>query len=222
MKFLKTTGLEFYKLLGLRGPSDLLDSLLGIRPYTWPELKLQAIATAIIAFLSQWVWAPPYALAILLALDVGNAVYGTLIATRIKRLPFSWNELHRTFGKMLATVFVLALLRGAILAYPYYAPLAHVLFAWLFSRKMAKLTAKMAALKVQETGLPNLFKSMVQMVLKSTYGAAIVDAAQDRPTPAIPPGQPEASAPTAAMPKAIADAIASLATPTPPPDATNQ
>lgn len=187
MNFLKSIGVEFYKLLGLRGPADLLDSLLGIRLYTWPQLKIQAISTAIVAFLAQWVWAPPYALAILLALDIGNAVYGCLVAVRIRKERFSWVQLHRTFGKLLATVFVLALLRGAILAYPYYSPLAHVLFAWLFSRKMAKLTTKMAALKVQESGLPSLFTTMVKLVLQSKYGASIVDAAQDRPPPAAPP-----------------------------------
>ena len=191
MKILQTIGTEFYKLLGLRGPGDLLDSMLGLKLYRWPDLKIQAAATLIISFLSQWVWQPPYALAILLALDAGNAVYGTLVSIRIKRQPFSWTELHRTFGKMLATVFVLALLRGAILAYPYYSPLAHVMFAWLFSRKMAKLTTKMASLKVQEIGMPNLFKAMVQLLLNSSAGRALVDAAQTTPPAVIPPSHPE-------------------------------
>ena len=200
MKILRTIGVEFYKLLGLRGPGDLLDSMLGLKLYRWPDLKIQAAATLIISFLSQWIWHPPYALAILLALDAGNAVYGTLVSIRIKRVPFSWNELHRTFGKMLATVFVLALLRGAILAYPYYSPLAHVMFAWLFSRKMAKLTTKMASLKVQEIGMPNLFRAMVQLLINSNAGKALVDAAQARPPnqlPAAPnednPANPEKS-----------------------------
>lgn len=197
---LRTIGTEFYKLLGLRGLDDLLDSMLGLKLYRWPDLKIQAAATLIISFLSQWVWQPPYALAILLALDAGNAVYGTLVSIRIKHQPFSWTELHRTFGKMLATVFVLALLRGAILAYPYYAPLAHVLFAWLFSRKMAKLTTKMASLKVQEIGMPNLFKAMVQLLINSNAGRALVDAAQGiTPPPDQPKNTPPPEAPLTAI-----------------------
>ncbi|MDB5243621.1 MAG: hypothetical protein JWP57_4246, partial [Spirosoma sp.] len=190
MNTFRYIGLEFFRILGLRGPGDLLDSLLGLKMYKWQEFKIQAAAAAIIAFLSQWIWHPPYALAILMALDIFNAIYGTLVAVKIKGDKFKWDEAHRTFGKLFATFLTCALLRGAIVSYPFYEPTAHVLFGWLFSRKMAKLTQKMAALKVQESGLPNLIKAGFKVFLQSKYGELLVDAAQKEKPNAQPPEEP--------------------------------
>ena len=192
MSTFRYIGLEFYRMLGLHGPGDLLDSLLGIKMYKWQEFKLQAAITALIAFLSQWVWHPPYALAILMGLDLFNAIYGTLVSVRIQKEKFKWQEAHRTFGKLFATFLTCALLRGAIVAYPYYEPTAHILFGWLFSRKMAKLTQKMAALKVQESGMPNLVTGAIKMFLQSKYGDLLVDAAQDKKKPEDEPPTPAA------------------------------
>lgn len=183
MNIIKYAALEFWRLVGLRGPADLLDSALGIKAFRWGEFNAQAAAAIVITFLSNYVWKPPYALVLLLVLDIANGYYGWRVAVVVKGERWRGEEAHRTFGKLFATFFICALLRGAIVAYPYYDPIAHILFGWLFTRKMAKLAQKMAALKVQEAGLPNLFRQAVQAVLLSKYGEDLVKGYQKAKAP---------------------------------------
>ncbi|WP_400190660.1 hypothetical protein [Hymenobacter sp. B81] len=182
MNPVRHTLIEFYKLLGFRGPRDLAASALGLKAYPLPLLKIQLSGTlfaAILAFCAKWVWDPPSALGLLVALDVLNAVYGYKVAVRLKGERFKWEELQRTFGKVVATVLVLMAVRWAINSYEYYSYAADVVFAWLFTHKLRKLVLKMVALKVVEGGLPKLILGL----LASKFGPYIVDLAQKK-TPA--------------------------------------
>jgi hypothetical protein len=172
---------ETFKLLGFSGPRDLLASGFGLQPYTWGALKLYAMATgltAVAAFCTHWIWDPPSALGLLLFLDLVNARYGYLVAKKIKGHGFRWDEFQRTFGKLVATIIVLAVVRNAINAYPYYELLADAVFGWLFTTKMQKVVSKMVTLKVQEEGLPNLLQAVLKWLLSTKLAPFLVDSLQ--------------------------------------------
>ena len=175
MPFLRET----FKLLGFTGAKDLLGSAFGLKAYTWPLLKIQVSGTllaVLLTFLTRWVWDPPGALLVLIALDLLNARYGFLVAKKLKGEGFKWEEFQRTFGKVTSTLILLALLKNTINAYPYYSYAADGLFAWLFTYKMRKLAAKMVALKVQEGGLPKILLGL----LSSKYAPYVVDSLQKK------------------------------------------
>jgi hypothetical protein len=186
---------ETFKLLGFRGPRDLAASAFGLKSYPLPLLKIQlsgTLLTAILAFCAQWIWNPPSAMFLLVALDVLNARYGYLVDTKLRGGRFKWEEMQRTAGKILATLFVLAAVKNAINSYEYYSYTADVVFAWLFTHKLRKLVVKMVALKVVEGGLPKLILGL----LASKFGPYIVDAVQKKTEPAEPDPVAAGSPPT--------------------------
>jgi hypothetical protein len=179
---------ETFKLLGFAGPSDLLASALGLKLYSWPALKFYLVGSVLAgaaAFCTRWIWEPPSALVLLVALDALNARYGYLVAKKLKQQGFKWDEFQRTFGKMLSTVLVLAIVRNAINAYPYYDWLADLIFGWLFITKTQKVASKMVALKVQEEGLPNLLQGAIKWLLNTKLAPFLVDTIQHH-SPAPP------------------------------------
>ncbi|QIX61868.1 hypothetical protein HER32_12015 [Hymenobacter sp. BT18] len=192
--------IEFYKLLGFRGPKDLLASAYGLKAYSLPLLKIQISGTllaAVVAFCTKWVWSPPLAMVLLLALDVLNAWYGYRVDVTLRGGHFKFEELQRTFGKVVGTLLVLTCIKNLINSYEYYAYAADVVFAWLFTYKLRKLVAKMVALKVVEGGLPKLIMGL----LASKFGPYIVDHIQKKePTPEPAPDSTPASTPDAPTP----------------------
>jgi hypothetical protein len=193
VKFVREPILETFKLLGFNGPRDFAASAYGLKSYSFPLLKVQLSGTllaAVVAFCAKWVWNPPLAMLLLVVLDILNAWYGYQADVKLREGHFKWDELQRTFGKMLATVLVLALVKNAINAYEYYGYMADVVFAWLFTHKLRKVVVKMVALKVVEGGLPKLILSL----LASKFGPYIVDAVQKRPA------EPRPEEPTPILP----------------------
>ena len=175
-------------MLGFTSARDAMGSVLGVKVYAAPVLKIQLVMSgtllaALISFTTRWVWDPPGALLVLVALDLLNARYGYMVAKKLKGEGFRWEEFQRTFGKVISTLILLALVRNTINAYPYYEYLADALFAWLFSYKLRKLAEKMVALKVQEGGLPKLLLGL----LKSKYAPYLVDSLQ-KESEAVPAG----------------------------------
>lgn len=161
-----------------------MGSAFGLKFYPLPLLKIQLTGTlvvSVVAFASRWIWHPPLALAVLLMMDLLNGFYGWRVAKQIKAEPFRWSEFGRTFSKMVATLVLLGLVRNTINSYAYYERLADVLFGWLFVRKLSKLTLKMAALKVQEQGVPRMLAAAVRELLRSKIGPYLVDSIQARP-----------------------------------------
>jgi hypothetical protein len=188
----RSTYTETFKLLGFAGIKDLLASALGLKSYSWGALKIYLLTTSVAAvgaFCTHWIWNPPSALFLLLFLDLANARYGYLVAKKLKGQGFRLEEFQRTFGKLLATIIVLTIVRNAINAYSYYELLADAVFAWLFTTKTQKVVSKMVTLKVSEEGLPNVFKAALRALLNSKLGPLLVDKVQQH-------GPPEAAAET--------------------------
>ncbi|TGE29742.1 hypothetical protein [Hymenobacter metallicola] len=176
---MRHTHTEFFKLLGFQGARDMVASAFGLKAYPLPLLKIQLSGTllaAVVAFCAKWIWSPPSAMFLLLALDLLNARYGYLADVKLRGGRFHWDELQRTAGKMLATLLVLMAVKNAINSYEYYSYAADVVFAWLFTHKLRKLVVKMVALKVVEGGLPKLILGL----LASKFGPYIVDAVQKK------------------------------------------
>lgn len=199
MKFVRHPFYESFRLLGFNGPSDLAASAYGLKSYSVFLLKVQLSGTllaAVVAFSAQWIWNPPLAMCLLLGLDLLNAWYGYQADVKLRAGHFKWDELQRTFGKLLATVLVLALVKNAINAYEYYAYMADVVFAWLFTHKLRKVVVKMVALKVVEGGLPKLIGGL----LASKFGPYIVDYVQGRPVLKPEPETEVEPAPSEAAP----------------------
>ncbi|UOQ53038.1 hypothetical protein [Hymenobacter cellulosivorans] len=195
MKFLLHTLSELYKLLGFRGVRDFAASALGLKTYTLPVFGIQVSGTllaAIVAFCAKWIWNPPLALLVLTALEVANTVYGIKVARQVKKEPVTWAKFERIFGKLMAMLLVLTVVRNTINSYPYYDMLADLIFGWFFSTKLRKVVSKMVALKVAEGGLPKIIQAFVQSIINSKYGPALVDVAQgvtpaaEQPTPETP------------------------------------
>ena len=195
---------EIAKMAGFRGVGDALGSAFGLKLYPLPLLKIQLAGASLVAvgaFASQWVWEPPLAILVLLGLDVLNGIYGYRVAVSIKGEGFRWSEFNRTFAKLIATIVLLGLVKNTINSYAYYEPLADFLFGWLFTRKISKLTLKMAALKVQEQGVPKILAAAVRELLRSKLGPYLVDALQTKPrttataaAAAVPPADVESAA----------------------------
>lgn len=193
---------EIMKPLGFRGPRDLLESAYGIKLYTGTVLMIQLSGTAVatvVAFCAEWVWDPPRALLLLLVLDILNGIYGWKADVKLNGGGFSWEKGQRTAGKIVATVILLFCCRQAIASYEYYKWLADAIFGWLFTQKLRKLAIKMAALKVQESGLPKIIRGAVSAILTSKYGDGLVDSIQQRapvsPEPTTPANVEETPAP---------------------------
>jgi hypothetical protein len=195
---IRSTFDETFKLLGFTGPRDLLSSALGVKLYSWPALKVYGLATLFTggaAFCTQWIWNPPSAMALLVFLDLVNARYGYQVSKKLKGQGWSWEEFQRTFGKVLATLLVLAVVRNAINSYAYYDWLADLIFGWLFTTKMQKVVSKMVTLKVQEEGLPNLLQGVLKWLLSTKLAPFLVDSVQGR-MPAAEPAAPDSNTPT--------------------------
>ncbi|RPD46789.1 hypothetical protein DNI29_11530 [Hymenobacter sediminis] len=186
---------ETFKLLGFDGPSDLVASAYGLKALPLFVLKIQVSGTllaAIVAFSTKWIWKPPLAMVLLIGLDILNAWYGYQADVKLRGAGFKWDELQRTFGKIVGTLLVLTLIKNLINSYEYYAYAADVVFAWLFTYKGRKLAAKMVALKVVEGGLPKLIAGLVA----SKFGPYIVDYIQKKPVEVPTPGPAVEPAPT--------------------------
>lgn len=203
----RTTLHETLKLLGFRNGPDLLASALGIQFYSWSAFKFYlagaSLATAA-AFCTHWLWNPPSALVLLLFLDLANARYGWQVAKKLKHATWDWQEFQRTFGKLIATLIVLAVVRNLINAYDYYELLADGVFGWLFFTKTQKVVSKMVTLKVSEEGLPAVFMQALKWLLSTKLAPFLVDNAQTKPGTPLPtadpnaPTTPAATTPTAA------------------------
>ena len=177
VKFVRQILSEILKLLGFDGPADLAASAYGLKLYSLPLLKIQLSGTLLatgVFFCTQFIWDPPSALFLLVALDLLNAVYGYQVSKKLKGVGFRFDEFQRTFGKVISTLLVLAILKNAINAYEFFKAIDLLVFGWLFMTKARKVVSKMVALKVQEEGLPGV----IQQFISSKLGALLVDAAQ--------------------------------------------
>lgn len=199
---------ETFTLLGFRSGGDLLSSALGVKLYSWPAFKFYLVGTSLTAcaaFCTHWLWDPPSALFLLLFLDLANARYGWQVAKVLKKETWSWAEFQRTFGKLIATLVVLGIVRNVINAYPYYELLADAVFGWLFFTKTQKVVSKMVTLKVSEEGLPAVLMQALKWLLSTKLAPFLVDNMQQKPDattapeaspePAIPPADHAAQTP---------------------------
>lgn len=194
---------EIYKLLGFSGPADLAASAYGLKAYSLPLLKIQLSGTLLatgVLFCTRFIWDPPSALFLLVALDLLNAIYGYQVSKKLKGVGFRFDEFQRTGGKVISTLLVLAILKNAINAYDFFKTIDLVVFGWLFTTKARKVISKMVALKVQEEGLP----ALLQQFLNTKLAALLVDNAQGvKPPAAELPAEPStepAPAPDAPTP----------------------
>lgn len=191
--------------LGFRSGGDLLSGAIGWQAYGAGVLKWLAASTLLtsaVAFCTRWIWNPPSALFLLLFLDLANGWYGYQVAKKLKGERFKWAEFTRLGGVMLSTLIIMGVVRNAINSYPYYEPLADVVFGWLFTVRGKKVIAKMVALKVQEEGAASIFQSTLKALLASKMGALIVDSVQQPSAPAAPasPAAPEQPSSTPTTP----------------------
>jgi len=181
--------------LGFKSGGDLLSGALGWQAYGAGVLKWLAagtLVTSVVSFCTRWIWNPPSALFLLLSLDLANGWYGYQVAKKLKGEPFKWNEFTRLGGVMLSTLIVMGAVRNVINSYPYYEPLADVVFGWLFTVRGKKVIGKMVALKVQEEGAVSIFQSALKALLASKLGALVVDEVQRHPPKIAPPPAAEA------------------------------
>lgn len=190
MRLVRQILTEIYKLLGFSGPADLAASAYGLKAYSLPLLKIQLSGTLLatgVLFCTKFIWDPPSALFLLVALDLLNAIYGYKVSKKMKGVGFRFEEFQRTFGKVISTLLVLAILKNAINAYDFFKTIDLVVFGWLFTTKARKVISKMVALKVQEKGLP----ALLQQFLNTKLAALLVDSAQGvKPPAAELPAEP--------------------------------
>lgn len=192
---LRSTYHSILSTLGFKDGGDLLSGALGWQAYGAGVLKWLAAGTlvaSVVSFCTRWIWNPPSALFLLLALDLANGWYGYQVAKKLKGEPFKWNEFTRLGGVMLSTLIIMGAVRNVINSYAYYEPLADVVFGWLFTVRGKKVIGKMVALKVQEEGAVSIFQSALKALLASKLGALVVDEVQRNPPKTTPPVAPPA------------------------------
>lgn len=181
------------KQLGFNSGKELLAAF-GVQHYPPLLLKLQLVftffsAAALVGFVEQWVWEPPAAALLLVGIDLFNFWYGWQVARKLRKERFSFTKAHETFGVIVSTLVLLAIIHWAILSYDYWKYAADMLFAWLFVFKTRKLLAKMAALKLQSGELG----SLIGQWFKTKMAASVVDALQQTPPSHVtPPASPAA------------------------------
>ncbi|MBG8553077.1 hypothetical protein [Hymenobacter guriensis] len=193
--------LEIYKLLGFRSGRDMLESAFGLKFYSVQLLKIQISTTmlaSVVGFCAQWIWDPPSALFLLLAMEVLNTFYGIRVAKKIKKEPFSFEKFCRFFGKLFAVLAVLSMVKNMINSYEAVKVVDFTVFIWLAGTKLRKIISKQVALRVMEDGLPGVIQQFIQQFLSTKVAALLVDAAQGvKPAPAdLPSPNPEPAPPT--------------------------
>lgn len=166
---------------GFNGSGDYFATIFGLK--TLPFFNVQVIGLALsafVAFATQWIWNPPGAVGLLIAQDVINAYYGYRANKKAKGEPWSWLKFQRTWSIIASDIVSCAMLHVAIKYYPYYAPLADVLFGWLFSYKLRAIFTHFTLLGYQGAAFAKVFTQAIANLLKSQLGAEIVDNIQKK------------------------------------------
>ncbi|MFC6998080.1 hypothetical protein [Rufibacter roseus] len=168
---------------GFSDAEDYVGTVLGVKAMPYLALLAHFVGALIaggVAFMAKWVWEPPGAALLIIAMDLLNARYGYLVARKIKGEVFSWKKFHRTFGIIVSDVLLLSMIHHAVQFYPYYAPLSHILFGWLFMHRVGAIVKHMADLKLQDGGLKRFLLKWISNKIRTEVGTQIVDNIQGK------------------------------------------
>lgn len=175
---------------GFTGSGDYFATIFGLKSLPFFNVQVVGLAaSALLAFTTEWIWNPPGAVGLLIFQDLLNAYYGYRANKKAKAESWSWLKFQRTWSIVASDIVSCAMLHVAIKYYPYYAPLADVLFGWLFSYKLRSIFTHFTLLGYQGAAFAKLFTKALSNLLKSQVGVDIVDQIQNHkkePEPLIP------------------------------------
>lgn len=172
----------FFDEWGFAGPKDYFATVLGFKTIAFFNLQvLGTIVTAIFAFCADWIWNPPGAAFLIVAMTLVNARYGYLVARNIKGESFNWKKFHRTFSICVSDILVMAMIHISIKYYPSVSFMADLLFGWLASHKGIAIYKHMELLQLQAGGLITFLKRhFLKRILDEADGKALVDSLQEK------------------------------------------
>lgn len=171
-----------FRAWGFRSGRDYFVTVLGLKATVLvPSQGALAVFGTGLAFWGTWVWEPPGAAFLILAMDLVNAFYGYRANKRIRGESFSWLKFQKTWAIMVTDLFGFAMLHIAIKYYPYYSLAGDALFGYYFAYKMGQIFEHWAALKLQNGTFATYFRSYLLKLLQSKLGADLVDSIQSRP-----------------------------------------
>ena len=169
---------DIFILRGFNGSGDYFATIFGLKTLPFFNIQVAGLTlSALAAFCTEWVWNPPGAVGLLIFQDIVNAWYGYR-ANKKKGESWSWLKFQRTWSIIASDIVSCAMLHVAIKYYPYYAPLADVLFGWLFSYKLRAIFTHFTLLGYQGAAFAKIFTKAIGNLLKSQFGAEIVDEIQ--------------------------------------------
>ena len=172
---------EIFTHRGFASAGDYFATVFGLKALPFFNVQVVGLAlSALIAFTTNWIWNPPGAVGLLIFQDLVNMYYGYRANKKAKAESWSWVKFQKTWSIIASDIISCAMLHVAIKYYPYYSPLADVLFGWLFSYKLRAIFTHFTLLGYQGSNYAKLFAVMVQNLLKSKLGTDLVDEIQNK------------------------------------------
>jgi hypothetical protein len=167
---------EIFRHRGFSGAGDYFATIFGLKPLPFFNVQVIGLAfSAFVAFATNWIWNPPGAVGLLIFQDIVNAYYGYQANKKLTGEKWSALKFQKTWSIIASDIVSCAMLHVAIKYYPLYAPLATVLFSWLFFYKLRAIFTHFTLLGYQGAMYAKLFVGMLQSLLKSQVGTELVD-----------------------------------------------
>lgn len=168
---------------GFASLQDYVLTVVGLKGWDYVGMVLKVLGAVLaggFVFMANWIWEPPGAALLIICMNLLNARYGYLVARKIKGEKFSRVKFQKTLAICASDLLLMSMIHHAIQFYPYYSPLGHLLFGWLFTNRTGAILNHMADLKLQDGGFKRLVIKWMLDRMKSFTTAQIVDKIQDR------------------------------------------
>lgn len=163
---------------GFASLQDYLLTIMGLKGWDYVGMLLKVLGAVLaggFVFMANWIWEPPGAALLIICMNLLNARYGYLVARKIKGERFQRKKFQKTLAICASDLLLMSMIHHAIQFYPYYSPLGHLLFGWLFTNRVGAILNHMADLKLQDGGFKRVVIKWMQERMKVLTMAQIVD-----------------------------------------------